>query len=169
MSWSAATSGWAVMKNASSPFSLASTNADSCWALPEEISETHPFGLRAAADPVGLVLVDVLLAVGGLGHELVGAVEEQPAAVREVSGLVDGAVEAERGPAGDAAGEVLAEPVAATVYDQPEAFAGQRRVVHADGRAVGVARHAGQQAGAGLVQVDLLVAHARGWLASALS
>ena len=124
LSWSAATSGWAVMKNASSPFSLASTNADSCSALPEEISETQPCCLGAAADPVGLVLVDVLLAVAGLRHELVGAVEEQPAAVGEIAGLVDRAVEAERGPAGDAAGQVLARPVAATVDDQPLAFAG---------------------------------------------
>ena len=45
--------------------------------------------LRAAADAVRLVLVDVLLGVFVLRDERVGAVEEQPAAVGEVARLVE--------------------------------------------------------------------------------
>ena len=90
-----------MTKNASWPFVLASTNADSCCAVPEEMSARQPSECWHVPMLVRLVLVDVLdadlhgffvdhLAAGVRSfdwHEWVGAVEEQPAAVGEVARL----------------------------------------------------------------------------------
>ena len=81
-----------VRKNTSLPLSLASRKADSRSDSPEEISATQPRGFARSSHALGLVLVDVLLAVVVARNERIVAVEEQAPAVGEIARLVEGFV-----------------------------------------------------------------------------